>query len=143
MPVDRGTLGRGPYVWAKAEAGRRALERAAAGHLQVKTLRLGPLETDFESFNAPPGRLGRDVRTPVRRDGAAVFAAQHVCSVQTAAATAEFTSLRRGPSIGSPDVVNLLEVPATTRGDLARTGPSPTAGAEVLLDAPFFVLKGD
>ena len=57
--VDRGNLSRGPYVWAKAEAECQALERASAGHVDVRTIRLGPL-VDFSDYT-PPGRLGRDV----------------------------------------------------------------------------------
>jgi predicted dehydrogenase/nucleoside-diphosphate-sugar epimerase len=111
-PVDRGNLSRGPYVWAKAEAEALALERAAQG-LQVRTIRLGPL-VDFAEFT-PPGRLGRDV--------ARVFVAMggrrkplSVCDVRTAAAVIRDYAESFDDA---PPMLNLLEVPPTTRGDLA------------------------
>jgi hypothetical protein len=58
-PVDFGNLGRGPYVWAKAEAERIAQELGASHGFEVRTLRLGPL-VDYRRFS-PPGRLGREV----------------------------------------------------------------------------------
>lgn len=111
-PVDRGNLSRGPYVWAKAEAEALALERAAQG-LEVRTIRLGPL-VDFAEFT-PPGRLGRDV--------ARVFVAMgsrrkplSVCDVRTAAAV--IRDYAESFDDAAP-MLNLLEVPPTTRGDLA------------------------
>jgi nucleoside-diphosphate-sugar epimerase len=112
-PLDRNNLSRGPYVWAKAEAEALALERAANG-LEVRTIRLGPL-VDFAEFT-PPGRLGREV--------ARLFVAMgsrsnplSVCDVRTAAAV--IRSYAQDFS-AAPPMVNLLEVPATTRGDLAK-----------------------
>jgi nucleoside-diphosphate-sugar epimerase len=59
-PVDFGNLGRGPYVWAKAEAEQIAQEIVEVTYgFQVRTVRLGPL-VDYRNF-APPGRLGREV----------------------------------------------------------------------------------
>jgi predicted dehydrogenase/nucleoside-diphosphate-sugar epimerase len=113
-PVDRGNLSRGPYVWAKAEAEAIALEASREGGPEVRTLRLGPL-VDFQNYT-PPGRLGRDV--------ARLFVAMgspsktlSVCDVHTAAAVIRhyvesFDS--------APACVNLVEVPPTTRGDLAQ-----------------------
>ena len=120
-PVDRGNLARGPYVWAKAEAEGLADERAANGALEVRTIRLGPL-VDFEEFT-PPGRLGRDV--------ARLFVAMgsrsnplSVCDVGTAARVIRHYA---DDFAAAPRCVNLVEVPATTRGDLAdrlrRTRP--------------------
>lgn len=112
-PVDRNNLSRGPYVWAKAEAEAIALERAAQG-IEVRTIRLGPL-VDFAEFT-PPGRLGRDV--------ARLFVAMgsrstplSVCDVHTAATVIRSYAQDFG---AAPPMVNLLEVPATTRGDLAK-----------------------
>lgn len=111
-PVDRGNLSRGPYVWAKAEAEALAIERSDA-NLQVKTIRLGPL-VDFGEFTAP-GRLGRDV--------ARLFVAMgsrskplSVCDVGTAAQVIRYYVEQFA---AAPAMVNLLEVPATTRGELA------------------------
>jgi predicted dehydrogenase/nucleoside-diphosphate-sugar epimerase len=134
-PLDRGNLGRGPYVWAKAEAEALAVERAAAGALDVRTVRLGPL-VDFSDYT-PPGRLGRDVSRVFVAMGSRGNALS-VCDTRTAARVIrhyinEFE--------GSPAYVNLVEVPATTRGDLAdrlrRTRPELK-----FFWMPFFVLKG-
>jgi predicted dehydrogenase/nucleoside-diphosphate-sugar epimerase len=112
-PLDRGNLSRGPYVWAKAEAEALALERAAQG-LEVRTIRLGPL-VDFNDFT-PPGRLGREV--------ARLFVAMgsrrkplSVCDVHTAANVIRSYA---ESFADAPPMVNLLEVPPTTRGDLAE-----------------------
>jgi predicted dehydrogenase/nucleoside-diphosphate-sugar epimerase len=112
-PVDRGNLSRGPYVWAKAEAECLALERAASGAIDVRTIRLGPL-VDFADYT-PPGRLGRDV--------ARLFVAMgsrsselSVCDVGTAARVIRYCA---DNFESAPPMVNLVEVPATTRGDLA------------------------
>jgi predicted dehydrogenase/nucleoside-diphosphate-sugar epimerase len=112
-PTDRGNLSRGPYVWAKAEAESLPLERAAADSVDVRTIRLGPL-VDFESFT-PPGRLGRDIGRLFVAMGTPSNPLS-VCDVHTAAKVIrhyaeEFAS--------APPLVNLLEVPATTRGELA------------------------
>jgi len=109
--VDRGNPSRGPYTWAKAEAEALAVEQAEQG-LRVKTIRLGPL-VDFDDYT-PPGRLGRDI---ARLFVAVGFPSTllSVCDVRTAAAVIrdycdDFDA--------APPVVNLLEVPAVTRGQL-------------------------
>lgn len=110
--VDAGNLSRGPYTWAKAEAEVMALQRAGQG-LEVRTIRLGPL-VDFNEFT-PPGRLGREV--------ARLFVAMgsrgkplSVCDVHTAAAVIRSYA---ESFADAPAMVNLLEVPPVTRGDLA------------------------
>jgi nucleoside-diphosphate-sugar epimerase len=110
--VDRNNLARGPYVWAKAEAEALATERAES--IQTKTLRLGPL-VDYGSF-AAPGRLGREVARLFVAVGKP-SSALSVCDVGTAAAVirhyvVEFET--------APPCVNLLEVPAPTRGELVK-----------------------
>lgn len=112
-PVDADNLGRGPYVWAKATAERDACERAAAGQIELRTIRLGPL-VDYEDFT-PPGRLGREVARLFVGMGSR-RGSLSVCSVQTAASIIRnyVQSFDAAPSF-----VNLLEVPAPTRGDLA------------------------
>jgi hypothetical protein len=90
------------------------LEASREGGPEVRTLRLGPL-VDFQNYT-PPGRLGRDV--------ARLFVAMgspsktlSVCDVHTAAAVIRYYV----ESFDSaPACVNLVEVPPTTRGDLAQ-----------------------
>jgi nucleoside-diphosphate-sugar epimerase/predicted dehydrogenase len=113
-PVDYGNLKRGPYVWAKAESERMAMEAARTGAIEVRTVRLGPL-VDFDEF-AAPGRLGREVARlfvamgwPSSRLG--------VCSVADAAAV--LCCYARAFD-HSPSIVNLLQVPAPTRRELAN-----------------------
>jgi predicted dehydrogenase/nucleoside-diphosphate-sugar epimerase len=134
-PIDRGNLGRGPYVWAKAEAEANAIERARAGDIDVRTIRLGPL-VDFEDYT-PPGRLGREV---VR-----LFVAMgtrgselSVCDVRTASAVIRHYA---GDFDATPPVLNLLEVPATTRGALAEKLRATRPDLRFFW-MPFFVLKG-
>lgn len=112
-PVDRGNLSRGPYVWAKAEAEALADERASAGKLDVRTVRLGPL-VDYSDYTQP-GRLGRDV--------ARLFVAMgsrrsqlSVCDTRTVARVIRHYA---NEFATAPRCVNLVEVPPTTRGELA------------------------
>lgn len=112
-PVDADNLGRGPYVWAKATAERDACERAAAGQIELRTIRLGPL-VDYQDFT-PPGRLGREVARLFVGMGSR-SGGLSVCSVQTAASV-----IRNYVESfdAAPACVNLLEVPTPTRGELA------------------------
>ena len=112
-PLDRGNLSRGPYVWAKAEAEALALERAPQG-LDVRTIRLGPL-VDFGEFT-PPGRLGREVARLFVAMGSKRKALS-VCDVHTAAAVIRSYA---ESFESAPPLVNLLEVPPTSRGDLVE-----------------------
>jgi hypothetical protein len=98
-------------------------------------VRLGPL-VDYDDYT-PPGRLGREV--------ARLFVAMggrgkplSVCSVRTAADAL----CRYARDFGSaPRLVNLLEVPSPTRGELAdRLKPSRPDLKFVWL--PFPVLRG-
>ena len=57
--VDYDNLGRGPYVWGKAESERLCREFAQALPMDIKIIRPGPL-VDFQDFTAP-GRLGRKI----------------------------------------------------------------------------------
>lgn len=113
-PVDRGNLSRGPYVWAKAEAEAIALEASRDGGPEVRTIRLGPL-VDFQNYTAP-GRLGRDVARLFVAMGSPSKALS-VCDVHTAAAVIRYCAESFD---AAPACVNLVEVPPTTRGDLAR-----------------------
>jgi nucleoside-diphosphate-sugar epimerase len=113
-PVDLGNLSRGPYVWGKAEAERMVTEFCASNGIDQRQIRLGPL-VDFDNFT-PPGRLGRDVGP--------LFVAMglpgnplSVCDVHTAADViryfvADFEQ--------APPMLNLVEAPQPTRGDLTK-----------------------
>ncbi|HEX7012126.1 MAG TPA: Gfo/Idh/MocA family oxidoreductase [Steroidobacteraceae bacterium] len=133
-PVDRGNLSRGPYVWAKAEAEAIALERARSGHLDVRTLRLGPL-VDFNDYT-PPGRLGRDISRLFVAMGSRSNPLS-VCDVQTAA---DVIAYYAADFQAAPECVNLVETPPTTRGELAdrlrKTRPELR-----FLWLPFFALR--
>ena len=113
-PVDAGNLARGPYVWGKAEAERLVTEFCAANGIEQRQIRLGPL-VDFENFT-PPGRLGREVGP--------LFVAMglpgnplSVCDVHTAAQVIRYylTDFEQAPAM-----LNLVESPQPTRGDLVR-----------------------
>lgn len=134
-PVDYGDLGRGPYVWAKAEAEHMAMDRAGAGGIDLRTVRLGPL-VDYDDYT-PPGRLGREV---VR-----LFVAMgsrgkplSVCSVRTAA---DVLCRYARDFESAPPLVNLLEVPSPTRGSLADR-LKPNRPDLKFLWLPFPVLRG-
>lgn len=113
-PVDAGNLARGPYVWGKAEAERMVTEFCAANGIEQRQIRLGPL-VDFENFT-PPGRLGREVGP--------LFVAMglpgnplSVCDVHTAAQVIRYylADFEQAPAM-----LNLVESPQPTRGDLVR-----------------------
>ncbi|MBZ0071274.1 MAG: Gfo/Idh/MocA family oxidoreductase [Gammaproteobacteria bacterium] len=113
-PVDIGNLARGPYVWGKAEAERLVTEFSAANDIEQRQIRLGPL-VDFKDFT-PPGRLGREVGP--------LFVAMglpgnplSVCDVHTAAEVIRYylSNFEQAPAM-----LNLVESPQPTRGDLVR-----------------------
>lgn len=112
-PVDAGNLGRGPYVWAKAEAERLVDTFGKEHGMQARTIRLGPL-VDFRQFT-PPGRLGREVGPlyvavgPRRGD-------LSVCDVGTAAQVIRHYVAHFDQA---PAMLNLVESPAPTRAELA------------------------
>jgi len=113
-PVDIGNLTRGPYVWGKAEAERLVTELSAANDIEQRQIRLGPL-VDFEDFT-PPGRLGREVGP--------LFVAMglpgnplSVCDVHTAAEVIRYYIEQFAQA---PEMLNLVEAPQPTRGDLAK-----------------------
>lgn len=113
-PVDAGNLGRGPYVWGKAEAERTVTEFCATHGIEQRQIRLGPL-VDYASFTAP-GRLGREVGplyvamgTPGNR--------LSVCDVNTASNVIRY--YLENFSV-APAMLNLVESPQPTRGDLVK-----------------------
>jgi predicted dehydrogenase/nucleoside-diphosphate-sugar epimerase len=112
-PVDADNLGRGPYVWAKATAELAAVRLASAGQLDLRTIRLGPL-VDYDTYT-PPGRLGREVARLFVGMGSR-RSPLSICSVGTAARVIQSYAERFD---AAPAMVNLLEVPVPTRGELA------------------------
>lgn len=111
-PLDAGNIGRGPYVWGKAESELLAQRLGQDLGLQVKVIRPGPL-VDFAAFE-PPGRLGREVGTVFVAIGGR-RSPLSVCDVGTAARVIrsyaeDFDS--------APPVVNLVEAPAPRRREL-------------------------
>jgi len=133
-PVDVDNLGRGPYVWAKAEAERMADAFAQEGRIDLRTVRLGPL-VDYQDYT-PPGRLGREVvRLFVGMGGPRKPLS--VCSVQTAAQVLRYYAEAFG---SAPPRLNLLEVPAPTRGELFDRLRSNRPDLKILW-LPFPVLR--
>lgn len=111
-PLDMDNLGRGPYVWAKAEAEKIVTERCKENGVEFRTIRLGPL-VDFGHFT-PPGRLGREVGTLYVAMGSA-RSELSVCDVHTASNVIrsyveDFDS--------APPALNLVEAPPPKRKDL-------------------------
>lgn len=133
-PLDRGNESRGPYVWAKAEAEALASERSSAGRIDVRTIRLGPL-VDFESF-VPPGRLGREIVRLFVATGSPNNPLA-VCDVNTAAAVIRQYARDFDTA---PRCLNLIEAPATSRGELVRRLRAVRPDLKVLW-LPFPVLK--
>lgn len=111
-PVDSENLGRGPYVWGKAEAERMVREfcdQHGIGHRQI---RLGPL-VDFGNFT-PPGRLGREVGPLFVAMGLPANRLS-VCDVHTAANVIRH-HVENFES--APAMLNLVEAKQATRGEL-------------------------
>ena len=113
-PVDANNLGRGPYVWGKAEAERMVTEFCAANEIGQRQIRLGPL-VDFANFT-PPGRLGREVG-PLFVAMGLPGNALSVCDVNTAAQVIRYYLEQFDQA---PAMLNLVEAPQPTRGDLAK-----------------------
>jgi len=112
-PVDKGNIGRGPYVWAKLEAETLVAEACNKHGIAHKTIRLGPL-VDFQHFT-PPGRLGREVGTLYVAMGSS-RSALSVCDVKTASNVIRSYIENFNEA---PPVLNLVEAPAPTRKQLA------------------------
>lgn len=111
-PVDFGNLGRGPYVWAKAESEREVMEQGPRLGLQVRVLRPGPL-VDFNAFE-PPGRLGRELG-PLYVAVGPRSGALSLCDVHTAAQVIRATV---DDFAATPAIINLVEPNAPTRAEL-------------------------
>lgn len=113
-PVDAGNLGRGPYVWGKAEAERMVTEFCATHGIQQRQIRLGPL-VDYAYFTAP-GRLGREVG-PLYVAMGMPGNRLSVCDVNTASNVIRYYLENFGTA---PAMLNLVESPQPTRGDLVK-----------------------
>lgn len=111
-PVDFGNLGRGPYVWAKAEAERIALALGRTHGFDTRTVRLGPL-VDYRGFT-PPGRLGREVG-PLFVAVGSPKSELSVCDVCTAAHVIRYLVEAFDDA---PPVLNLVESPPPRRREL-------------------------
>ena len=110
--VDADSLGRGPYVWGKAQAERIAVDLCAQAGISLRTIRLGPL-VDYDALN-PPAGLGRDLGPvfvavgPKRRP-------MGMLDVKMAAEVIEYY-LRDFEA--APPLLNLLEPRSPTRTEL-------------------------
>jgi predicted dehydrogenase/nucleoside-diphosphate-sugar epimerase len=111
-PVDAGNLGRGPYVWGKAESEGLAQRLSGELGVSVKIIRLGPL-VDYSDFH-PPGRLGRELG-PLYVAIGGRRRELSVCDIRTAGRV-----IRGYLDVWAqaPNVVNLVESPAPTRAEL-------------------------
>jgi len=110
-PVDT-SLGRGPYVWGKAESELLAAKLGAERGLAVRIIRPGPL-VDFRAYH-PPGRLGREIGPWFLAFGPKNRALS-VCDVGTAARVVRSYVENFA---AAPAVLNLVESPAPTRREL-------------------------
>lgn len=113
-PMDTGNLGRGPYVWGKAESEVLVRESSARNGIGFRIIRLGPL-VDFRHFTAP-GRLGREVGPWYVAIGSKRNLLS-VCDVKTAADVIRY-SLEHFDE--APELLNLVEAQAPTRSDLVE-----------------------
>lgn len=108
-PIDAGNLGRGPYVWGKAESEVLAQQLAGELGMQVRIIRPGPL-VDYKAYN-PPGRLGRELGP--------LFVAMgpkngdlSVCDVTTAA---QVVRSYVDDFAAAPPLLNMVESPPPSR----------------------------
>ncbi|MBY0246082.1 MAG: Gfo/Idh/MocA family oxidoreductase [Nitrospiraceae bacterium] len=111
-PVDAGNLGRGPYVWGKAESEREVVEQGPVLGLKVKVIRPGPL-VDFSDYE-PPGRLGRELG-PIYIAVGSRSNRINLCDVGMAAQVIRATVQDMD---SAPAVLNLVEPIALTREEL-------------------------
>ncbi|MCS6896849.1 MAG: Gfo/Idh/MocA family oxidoreductase, partial [Nitrospira sp.] len=111
-PVDVGNLGRGPYVWGKAESERLVTELGPSLGLTVRIIRPGPL-VDFANYE-PPGRLGRELG-PIYVAVGPKASRIALCDVRTAAQVVRATIQ---DIEAAPPILNLVEPSAPTRQEL-------------------------
>jgi predicted dehydrogenase/nucleoside-diphosphate-sugar epimerase len=116
-PLDENTpvetsLGRGPYVWGKAESEVLAAALGAERGISVRIIRPGPL-VDFRAYH-PPGRLGREIGPWFLAFGPQ-SSALSICDVGTAARVIR-SYIENFDA--APPMLNLVESPAPTRREL-------------------------
>lgn len=133
VPVDAGSLGRGPYVWGKAESEILARQFGAELGLQVKVIRPGPL-VDYAAYH-PPGRLGRELG-PLFVAMGPKRGPLSVCDVSTAARVIR-SYLENFDE--APPVLNLVEAPPPTRRELLARYVSGRPDLSVLWFPAFLI----
>jgi predicted dehydrogenase/nucleoside-diphosphate-sugar epimerase len=111
-PLDAGNLERGPYVWGKAESEVLAERVGRELGLQVKVIRPGPL-VDYAHYHAP-GRLGRELGPWY----VAIGGRRSPLSVLDVGTGARVIRSYVDDFATAPKMVNLVESPAPTRGEL-------------------------
>ncbi len=112
--IDAGNLERGPYVWGKAESEVLARRLGRELGVHVKVIRPGPL-VEFDDFHAP-GRLGREVGPWY----VAIGSKGSPLSVLDVSTGARVIRSYIDDFAGAPDLVNLVQTPAPTRGELVE-----------------------
>jgi predicted dehydrogenase/nucleoside-diphosphate-sugar epimerase len=113
-PLDAGNLERGPYVWGKAESEIIAERSGKELGIEVKVIRPGPL-VDYADYHAP-GRLGREVGPWY----VAIGGRQLPLSVLDVGTGARVIRSYVDDFAAAPKMVNLVESPAPTRGELVK-----------------------
>jgi predicted dehydrogenase/nucleoside-diphosphate-sugar epimerase len=113
-PVESDNLGRGPYVWGKAEAEKWLIKISNKSSLKPKIIRPGPL-VDFNNFETP-GRLGREMG-PIYLVMGSKRSSISICDVWTVAKTLNYY-LDNYES--APPLLNLVEPQSTTRENLVK-----------------------
>ena len=113
-PVDDASLKRGPYVWGKAESEVLAVRLGAELGLPVRVIRPGPL-VDYTAYH-PPGRLGRELG-PLFVAFGPRRGPLSVCDVTTAA---KVVRLYLEDFAAAPPLLNMVEAPPPTRGELMQ-----------------------
>lgn len=111
-PVDADNLGRGPYVWGKAESEVLVQKLGRELGVDVKVVRPGPL-VDYSDFHAP-GRLGRELGPYYVAIGGRSTPLS-VCDVWTAARV--IRSYATGFE-AAPPMLNMVEGKPPTRKEL-------------------------
>ena len=111
-PVDAGNLERGPYVWGKAESEIIAQQLGRERGVLVRVVRPGPL-VDYQAYQTP-GRLGRELGPWY----VAMGSKRSPLSVLDIGTGARVIRSYVQDFANAPDLVNLVESPAPTRGEL-------------------------
>lgn len=111
-PVDADNLGRGPYVWGKAESEILVQKLGPQLGVEVKVVRPGPL-VDFNDFH-PPGRLGREIGPYFLAIGGRNTPLS-VCDVWTGARVIRSYAVAFDQA---PAMLNMVEGKAPTRKEL-------------------------